>query len=155
MARAAPSALGCAGAVLAAITVALCEPSGLTGWLKAVAAGAIVPGGALAIVKTIPGNGGFNDKSVTLSVGEPEPQAAPPRPFNPALMTATKELRPVGKRFSSAGSSACLRSWLSRSLASVGLWYAWQFTNASRWLALSAGLIAIAIFSAGMPIAWS
>jgi hypothetical protein len=42
-------------AVLAAITVALCEPSGLTGWLKALAACAIVPGGALAIVKTATG----------------------------------------------------------------------------------------------------
>jgi hypothetical protein len=45
------------GAVLAAITVMLCEPSGLAGWLKALAAGVIVPGGAFAIVKT--GNGGF------------------------------------------------------------------------------------------------
>jgi hypothetical protein len=42
-------------AILAAITVALCEPSGLTGWLKALAAGAIVPGGVLAIVKTATG----------------------------------------------------------------------------------------------------
>lgn len=35
--------------------VALCEPSGLAGWLKALAAGCIVPGGALAIVKTATG----------------------------------------------------------------------------------------------------
>jgi integral membrane sensor domain MASE1 len=42
-------------AVLAAITVALCEPSGLAGWLKALAAGCIVPGGAFAIVKTATG----------------------------------------------------------------------------------------------------
>jgi amino acid transporter len=40
------------GAILALITVLLCEPSGLTGWLKALAAAVIVPGGAYAIVKT-------------------------------------------------------------------------------------------------------
>jgi hypothetical protein len=42
-------------AILAAITVALCEPSGLARWLKALAAGCIVPGGAYAIVKTATG----------------------------------------------------------------------------------------------------
>ncbi len=41
--------------ILAAITVALCEPSGLTGWLKALAAGVIVPGVTFAIVKTATG----------------------------------------------------------------------------------------------------
>jgi hypothetical protein len=42
-------------AILAAIAVALCEPAGLLGWIKALAAGCIVPGGAYAIVKTATG----------------------------------------------------------------------------------------------------
>ena len=43
------------GAVLALVAVLLCEPSGLAGWLKALAAAVIVPGGAYAIVKTATG----------------------------------------------------------------------------------------------------
>jgi hypothetical protein len=39
-------------ALLALVAVLLCEPSGLAGWIKALAAGVIVPGGAYAIVKT-------------------------------------------------------------------------------------------------------
>jgi len=42
-------------AVLSVTVVLLCEPSGLAGWLKALAAGCIVPGGAYAIVKTATG----------------------------------------------------------------------------------------------------
>lgn len=41
--------------ILAAITVALCEPSGLAGWLKALAAGVIVPFGAYAIAQVATG----------------------------------------------------------------------------------------------------
>jgi hypothetical protein len=41
--------------ILAAITVALCEPSGLAGWLKALAAGVLVPGGAFSIVRVATG----------------------------------------------------------------------------------------------------
>ncbi len=44
--------------ILAAVTVALCEPSGLAGWLKALAAGVIVPGGAFGIVKVATGQWG-------------------------------------------------------------------------------------------------
>ncbi len=42
-------------AIIFVTVVLLCEPSGLAGWLKALAASAIVPGGALAIVKTATG----------------------------------------------------------------------------------------------------
>ena len=42
-------------AVLSVTVVLLCEPSGLAGWLKALAAAVIVPGGAYAIVKTATG----------------------------------------------------------------------------------------------------
>ena len=42
-------------AILALVAVLLCEPSGLAGWVKALAAGVIVPGGAYAIVKTATG----------------------------------------------------------------------------------------------------
>ncbi len=41
--------------ILAAITVALCEPSGLAGWLKALAAGVIVPGVTFGIVRVATG----------------------------------------------------------------------------------------------------
>jgi hypothetical protein len=40
-------------------------------------------------------------------------------------------------------------------VGAVGLWYAWRFTSdAQTWVALSAGLIAVTLFSAGLPIAW-
>ena len=42
-------------AVLSVTAVLLCEPSGLAGGLKALAAAVIVPGGAYAIVKTATG----------------------------------------------------------------------------------------------------
>ena len=42
-------------AILLVIAVLLCEPAGVPGWLKALAAGVIVPGGAYAIVKTATG----------------------------------------------------------------------------------------------------
>ena len=38
----------------------------------------------------------------------------------------------------------------------VGLWYAWIFTSdIQTWLAVSAGLLAMTFFSAGLPIAWA
>ena len=38
----------------------------------------------------------------------------------------------------------------------VGLWYAWIFTSDwGTWAAVSAGLVFIAAFSAGLPIAWA
>ena len=42
-------------ALLFLIVVLLCEPSDAASWLKAIAAGAIIPGGAYAIVKTATG----------------------------------------------------------------------------------------------------
>jgi hypothetical protein len=42
-------------AILFVTVVLLCEPAGVLGWLKALAAGLIVPGGAYAIVKTATG----------------------------------------------------------------------------------------------------
>lgn len=41
-------------------------------------------------------------------------------------------------------------------IGAVSLWYAWIFTsNIQTWLAFSAGLLAITLFSAGLPIAWA
>ncbi len=94
-------------------------------------------------------------KSVTLSFGEPEPPAAPPRPFNPASMTRDER--------TSAGWQTLFVGWVIglpsimavAFVGAVGIWYAWKFTdNLQTWLALSAGLVAITLFSAGMPIAW-
>ncbi len=42
-------------ATLLEVAVLLCEPAGGLGWIKALAAGLIVPGGAYAIVKTATG----------------------------------------------------------------------------------------------------
>jgi hypothetical protein len=42
-------------ALLFVTVVLLCEPSDAASWLKAIAAGAIIPGGAYAIVKTATG----------------------------------------------------------------------------------------------------
>ncbi len=46
-------------AILFVTVVLLCEPSGAIGWLKALAAGAIVPGGAFAIVRVATGQWGI------------------------------------------------------------------------------------------------
>jgi hypothetical protein len=42
-------------ALLAVVAVSLCEPSDAASWLKAIAAGVIVPGGVYAIVQTATG----------------------------------------------------------------------------------------------------
>ncbi len=42
-------------ALLFVTVILLCEPSGAIGWIKAILAGAIVPGGAFAIVKVATG----------------------------------------------------------------------------------------------------
>ncbi len=46
---------GAVAALLFVAAVLLCEPAGVLGWIKALAAGCIVPGGAYAIVKTATG----------------------------------------------------------------------------------------------------
>ncbi len=46
-------------AIIFVTVVLLCEPSGAIGWLKALAAGAIVPGGAFAIVRVATGQWGI------------------------------------------------------------------------------------------------
>jgi hypothetical protein len=38
----------------------------------------------------------------------------------------------------------------------AGLWHAWVFTSDTQtWIALSAGLVAVTLFAAGLPIAWA
>ena len=97
-------------------------------------------------------------KSVTLTFGEPElppaPAPTPIKPADPAAMTRDER--------TSANWQTLFVAWIV-GLPSVmavtftgivGLWYAFQFTSdVQTWLALSAGLIAITLFSAGMPIA--
>jgi hypothetical protein len=94
-------------------------------------------------------------KSVTLSFGEPEPAPAPARPFNPASMTGDERASARWQVRFVAGVVG-LPSLLSIAfVGAVGLWYAWRFTgDAQTWLALSSGLIAVTLFSAGLPIAW-
>ena len=94
-------------------------------------------------------------KSVTLSFGEPEPAAPPARPFNPGAMTGDERASARWQvRF--VAWVVGLPSLLSIGfVGAVGLWYAWRFTgDAQTWLALSAGLVAVTLFSAGLPIAW-
>ncbi len=47
-------------AILFVTVVLLCEPDGAIGWIKAVASGVIVPGGAFAIVRVATGQWGID-----------------------------------------------------------------------------------------------
>jgi hypothetical protein len=98
----------------------------------------------------------MSGKSVTLTFGEPEPPPGPARPANPAAMTYDERASARWQvRF--IAWVVGLPSILSIGfVGAVGLWYAWRFTSdAQTWLALSAGLIAVTLFAAGLPIAWA
>ena len=93
--------------------------------------------------------------SFTVNFQKPEPAPPPSRPADPSRMNSDER--------SSARWQVRFVAWvvglpsvLSVAFVGiVGLWYAWQFTaDAQTWLALSAGLIAVTLFGAGMPIAW-
>ena len=92
--------------------------------------------------------------SFTVNFQKPELPAPPARPVDPARMTRD-ERTSAGWQTLFVGWVVGLPSILSVAFVGiVGLWYAWQFTaDVQTWLALSAGLIAITLFSAGMPIA--
>ncbi len=93
--------------------------------------------------------------SFTVNFQKPEPAPPPSRPVDPSRMNSDER--------SSARWQVGFVAWVVglpsliaiAFVGIVGLWYAWQFTaDAQTWLALSAGLIAVTLFGAGMPIAW-
>ncbi len=93
--------------------------------------------------------------SFTVNFQKPELPAPPARPVDPARMTRDER--------TSAGWQTLFVGWVIglpsimavAFVGAVGIWYAWKFTDSIQtWLALSAGLVAITLFSAGMPIAW-
>ena len=93
--------------------------------------------------------------SFTVAFNKPEPEVPASRPINPASMTRD-ERTSAGWQTLFVGWVVGLPSILSVLFVGlVGIWYSWKFTdNLQTWLALSAGLVAITLFSAGMPIAW-
>lgn len=95
-------------------------------------------------------------QSVRLTFAEPEAPPPGAKPVNPAAMTRDER--------ASANWQVRFIAWVVGlpSLMSIafvgaaGLWYAWNFTaDAQTWLALSAGLVAVTLFGAGLPIAWA
>ena len=93
--------------------------------------------------------------SFTVNFQKPEPAPPPSRPVDPSRMNSDER--------SSARWQTRFVFWVVAvpSLMAVafvgvvGLWYAWKFTSdIQTWLALSAGLLAVTLFGAGMPIAW-
>jgi hypothetical protein len=101
----------------------------------------------------------MSGKSVTLTFGSPEPEPAPaPAPSapaaNPALMTRDER--------TSANWQTLFVGWVVgfpsllaiAFVVIVDLHYSWLYTDDTRsWLLLSAGLVTVTLFSAGLPIA--
>jgi hypothetical protein len=98
-------------------------------------------------------------KSVTLTFGEPElpppPAPAPSRPADPAALTRD-ERTSANWQVKFIGWVVGLPSLIAIGfVAAVEQRHAWIFTaDPQTWLAESAGLLAIALFGAGLPIAW-
>lgn len=94
--------------------------------------------------------------SFTVAFNKPEPEAPAPRPVDPARMTGD-ERRSANWQVRFVAWAVGFPSILAIAfVGTVGLWYAWRFTSdAQTWLALSAGLVAVTLFAAGLPIAWA
>jgi hypothetical protein len=93
-------------------------------------------------------------KRVTLDFGDPDPPpAVAPMPAGPSRSEARAtnwQVRFVARWVGVPSIMAvCF-------VGAAGLWYAWTSTADSQtWLALSAGLVAVTVFTAGLPIAWA
>ncbi len=94
-------------------------------------------------------------KSVTLTFGEPEP--APPSASAPAqIRKTTDEHRSTNWQVKLVAWTIGAPSILAMVFTGIiGLLYAWRSTSDTQtWLAISAGLIAVTMFGAGLPAAW-
>ncbi len=94
--------------------------------------------------------------SFTVEFNKPEPEAPAPRPVNPAAMTGDERASARWQvRF--VAWVVGLPSLLSIAfVAAIEQRHAWLFAdNLQTWAAESAGLLAIALFGAGLPIAAS
>ncbi len=91
--------------------------------------------------------------SFRISLDDPPPPPAPVKAANPAALTR-EERSNAGWHLRFIGWIIGLPSILSIAfVGSVGLWYAYVTTaDVKTWLALSAGILIVTLFTAGLPI---
>ena len=91
--------------------------------------------------------------SFRISLDDPPPPPAPPKPLNPAALTR-EERSNAGWHLRFIGLVIGLPSVLSVAfVGAVGLWYAWaSAADTTTWAALSAGIVIVTLFTAGLPI---
>ena len=92
--------------------------------------------------------------SFRISLDDPPPlPPAPPKPLNPAALTR-EERSNAGWHLRFIGLVIGLPSVLSVAfVGAVGLWYAWATAaDTTTWVALSAGIVIVTLFTAGLPI---
>ncbi len=91
--------------------------------------------------------------SFRISLDDSPPPPAPAKPANPAALTR-EERSNAGWHLRFIGWIIGLPSILSIAfVGAVGLWYAYVTTvDATTWLALSAGVVIVTLFTAGLPI---
>ena len=91
--------------------------------------------------------------SFRISLDDPPPPPAPPKPLNPAALTR-EERSNAGWHLHLIGWIIGLPSILSVAfVGAVGGWYAYASTaDTKTWLALSAGIVIVTLFTAGLPI---
>ncbi len=95
----------------------------------------------------------MSPSSFRISLDDPPPSAPPPKPANPAALTR-EERSNAGWHLRFIGWIIGLPSILSIAfVGAVGLWYAYVTTaDVKTWLALSAGILIVTLFTAGLPI---
>ena len=91
--------------------------------------------------------------SFKVTLDDPPPLPAPPKPLNPAALTR-EERSNAGWHLRFIGLVIGLPSVLSVAfVGAVGLWYAWATAaDTATWVALSAGIVIVTLFTAGLPI---
>ena len=91
--------------------------------------------------------------SFKVTLDDPPPPPAAPKPANPAALTR-EERSNAGWHLRFIGLVIGLPSVLSVAfVGAVGLWYAWATAaDTTTWVALSAGIVIVTLFTAGLPI---
>ena len=95
----------------------------------------------------------MSPSSFKITLDDPPPPPALPKPFNPAALNR-EERSNAGWHLRFIGLVIGLPSVLSVVfVGAVGVWYAWATTaDTKTWLALSAGIVIVTLFTAGLPI---